>query len=191
MQMLWDRGEPDGYAERMTSDPLPDTPPHQVLMNNAFGDHQVSNFQSDVEARTIGAYAHKPSLYQGRWPGTSVLWNVPAIRHYPFTGSAFYYYDIGPVRESPSGSGNHIGVPPPPYANVPNFAGEDPHVAPRGEPGTEQKVVSDFFEGAIQSDDDCEGAPCYAGGFTGPAELAGAAFAPVGPAQLTTESAAP
>ena len=26
MQMLWDRSEPDGYAERMTGNPLPDTP---------------------------------------------------------------------------------------------------------------------------------------------------------------------
>ena len=76
MQMLWDRGEPDGYADRMTSDPLPDTPAHQVLMNNALGDHQVTNYQSEVEARTIGAYAHWPALYKGRWPNTSVLWNV-------------------------------------------------------------------------------------------------------------------
>ncbi|MDQ1465433.1 MAG: hypothetical protein QOC73_2374, partial [Actinomycetota bacterium] len=51
MQLLWDRGEPDGYAERMTSNPLPDTPPHQVLLDVAFGDHQVSNYQADVEAR--------------------------------------------------------------------------------------------------------------------------------------------
>jgi len=26
MQQLWDRGDPDGYAEQMTSHPLPDTP---------------------------------------------------------------------------------------------------------------------------------------------------------------------
>ena len=61
MQMLWDRGEPDGYAERMTSDPLPDTPAHQVLMDVAFGDHQVTDYQADVEARTVGA------ARTGRW----------------------------------------------------------------------------------------------------------------------------
>jgi hypothetical protein len=168
MQMLWDRGEPDGYAERMTSDPLPDTPPHQVLMNVAFGDHQVTNFEADVEARTIGAEAHKPVLYKGRWPGSNILWDVPTLHKYPFTGSAVYYYDIGPVRESPAGSGKFIGVPPPPLTNIPNYEGEDPHGAPRGEPGTEQKLVSDFYEGAIPATDDCEGGPCYAGGFTGP-----------------------
>ncbi|HEY6654258.1 MAG TPA: hypothetical protein VI028_09045, partial [Solirubrobacterales bacterium] len=51
IQMLWDRGEPNGYAHRMTSDPLPGNPAHKVLMNVALGDHQVTNFQSDVEAR--------------------------------------------------------------------------------------------------------------------------------------------
>ncbi len=168
MQMLWDRGEPDGYAERMTSDPLPDTPAHQVLMNVAFGDHQVTNFQADVEARTIGAFAHKPVLYPHRW-GSNILWNVPPLKKKSaFTGSAIFYYDIGPVRESPVGSGTFIGVPPPPLANVPNYAGEDPHGAPRGEPGTEQKLVSDFYEGSIPTSDNCEGGPCYAGGFTGP-----------------------
>ena len=110
MQMLWDRGEPDGYAERMTSDPLPDTPAHQVLMNVALGDHQVTNYQSDVEARTIGACAHGPVLYPGRWPHTSVLWDVKHIRHYPTPARPIYYYDIGPIRESPLGSGKFIGT---------------------------------------------------------------------------------
>ena len=168
MQMLWDRGEPDGYAERMTTDPLPDTPAHQVLMSNALGDHQVTNFESEVEARTIGAEAHKPTLYRGRWPKMSVLWGVKRIPFLPYVGTAFYYYDIGPVRESPEGSHQFIGVEPPPFTNTPDFSGEDPHGAPRGEPLTEEKTVSDFFEGAIRPGDDCEEKPCYAGGFTGP-----------------------
>src|ERR1019366_5229946 len=74
MQMLWDRGEPDGYAERMTSNPLPDPPSHQVLMDIAFGDHQVSDYQADVEARTVGASAHHPGLHSGRWARTNRRW---------------------------------------------------------------------------------------------------------------------
>ena len=105
MQMLWDRGEPDGYAERMTSDPLPTRPPTRCCMNVALGDHQVTNFESEVEARTIGAEAHKPVLYPGRWPHTAVLWDVKKIHPLPYPGSAIYYYDIGPIRESPVGSG--------------------------------------------------------------------------------------
>ncbi len=166
-QMLWDRGEPDGYAARMTSNPLPDTPAHQVLMDIAFGDHQVSDYQADVEARTIGASAHRPALFKERWPNTNVLWNVPAIKGYPFTGSAAYYWDIGPIRESAPGSGKFIGTEPPPYENLPNRTGEDPHSSPRAAPA-EQQLVSDFFNGAIQKADNCGHGPCYAGTFTGP-----------------------
>ena len=167
MQMLWDRGEPDGYAERMTEDPLPDTPVHHVLMDVAFGDHQVSDYQADVEARTVGAAAHGPALYKGRWPGTKVLWDVPTIRHYPFTGSAIQYWDIGPVRENPANPSTTIGVEAPPYENLPNRSGEDPHSAPRAAPA-EQQLVSDFFGGTILKTDNCNHGPCYAGTFTGP-----------------------
>ncbi len=167
MQLLWDRAEPDGYAERMTSDPLPDTPPHQVLLDVAFGDHQVTDFQAEVEARTIGALAHEPALYPGRWPNTNVLWDVPRIGNYPFNGSAIYYWDGGPVRESPLGSGSFAGTEPPPYENLPNTAGEDPHELPR-ETAAEQQLVSDFFEGAIPKTDRCNNGPCYSRGFTGP-----------------------
>ena len=68
IQMLWDRGEPNGYARRMTDSPLPETPPHKVLLNIAFGDHQVSNWAADVEARTIGAFTHAPVLDRGAGP---------------------------------------------------------------------------------------------------------------------------
>ena len=167
VQMLWDRGEPNGYAHRMTTNPLPETPPHTVLMNVAFGDHQVTNFQADVEARTIGASTHVPILYPGRWPDVDVLWNVPPITSYPFGGSAIVYGDIGPVRPNPMAPPPMIGVPPPPLENVPNRAGEDPHGAPRGAPLLLQ-AISGFLQpnGALQNV--CGADPCYAGGFTGP-----------------------
>jgi len=55
MQMLWDRAEPDGYAQHMTTDAYPDTPQHQVLLMSGYGDHQVANVAAETEARTIGA----------------------------------------------------------------------------------------------------------------------------------------
>jgi len=165
-QMLWDRGEPNGYAHRMTTHPLPDTPPHQVLMNVAFGDHQVSNFTADIEARTIGASAHDPILDPGRWPDVDVLWNVPPITSYPFTGSAIFYWDIGPIRTDPA-TGQTIGVAPPPLENVPNRAGEDPHSAPRGAP-LAQQLISQFLTPGGAITDVCGGEACHAGGWTGP-----------------------
>jgi hypothetical protein len=167
IQMLWDRGEPNGYAHRITDNPLPDTPAHQVLMDVAFGDHQVSDYQADVEVRTIGARAQRPVLFPGRWPDTDVLWDVPTIRRYPYTSSAIYYWDTGPIREDPANPGNLIGTEPPPYENVPNRAGADPHGAPRATPA-EQQLVSDFFDGAIPRSDNCGGGPCFATGFSGP-----------------------
>src|SRR5438876_4258591 len=167
IQLLWDRGEPDGYAERMTSNPLPDTPAHQVLMDVAFGDHQVTDYQADVEARTVGARAHRPVLYEGRWPSGLPLWNVPAITAYPYRGSAIYYWDGGPIRESPAGSGQFVGTEPPPFENLPNRSGQDPHSLPRSTPA-EQQLISDFLGGVIPSSDTCNKGPCYSGGFTGP-----------------------
>jgi hypothetical protein len=167
MQLLWDRAEPDGYAERMTSNPLPDTPAHQVLLDVAFGDHQVTDYAAEVEARTIGAKGHKPAIYVGRWPQNKPLWGIPAIKPYPYTGSAIYIWDGGPVRESSPGSGQFIGTEPPPLENLPNRTGEDPHELPRNTVA-EQQLVSDFFDGAVQKTDRCNKGPCYSGSFTGP-----------------------
>jgi hypothetical protein len=167
MQLLWDRAEPDGYAARMTSNPLPDTPAHQVLLDVAFGDHQVTDYQAEVEARTIGARSHRPVLYTGRWPNGQPLWGVAPIKPYPYTASAIYFWDGGPIRESSPGSGQFVGTEPPPFENLPNRSGEDPHGLPRAT-AAEQALVSDFFAGAIQTGDRCNKGPCYSGSFTGP-----------------------
>ncbi|HEY4869250.1 MAG TPA: hypothetical protein VII79_04510 [Candidatus Dormibacteraeota bacterium] len=167
MQLLWDRGEPDGYAARMTSNPLPDTPAHQVLLDVAFGDHQVTDYQAEVEARTIGARAHRPVLYKDRWPSGQPLWGVSAIKPYPYTGSAIYFWDGGPIRESSPGSGQFVGTEPPPFENLPNRSGQDPHGLPRAT-AAEQQLVSDFFAGAVQTRDRCNNGPCFSGSFTGP-----------------------
>ncbi len=167
IQMLWDRGEPNGYAHRMTEHPLPNTPPHKILLSVALGDHQVTNFQSDVEARTVGLRTRTPILDQGRWPDTDVLWNVPAISSFPYDGSAIIYFDIGPERANPSPPPATIGVPPPPWTNTPNRGGEDPHGAPRGAP-IGLHMISDFLapNGAVTNR--CGAGPCYSGGYTGP-----------------------
>ncbi len=166
VQMLWDRGEPNGYANRMTTDPLPDTPAHTVLLGAAVGDHQVTNWMTDVEARTIGASAHAPVVDPGRWPDTDVLWNVPRIASYPFSGSVAVYTDFGPVRPDPGNPSETIGTPAPPLTNVPNRVGEDPHGAPRGIPNGLAEV-SNFLQvdGAIVNL--CGPKPCYGGGWNG------------------------
>ena len=167
IQMLWDRSDPNGYAHRMTADPLPNTPPHKVLLDIAFGDHQVTSWQADVEARTIGAAAHAPILDPGRWPGVDQLWDIPRIGSYPFDGSAIFYWDIGPIRPDPNNPLNTIGTDPPPLTNTPNISGQNPHVAPRAALA-EQQLVSSFLQPNGVIVNTCGTGPCYAGSWTGP-----------------------
>ncbi|MFN8162177.1 MAG: hypothetical protein U0R52_14155 [Solirubrobacterales bacterium] len=164
VQMLWDRSEANGYARRMTDDPLPDTPAHKVLMDVAFGDHQVTTWQADTEARTIGAQTHDPVIAAGRWPGVDPLYGIPRIAAYPYTGSAIVYWDGGPLDWSPG-----LGTDPPPLTNTPNESGDDPHSLPRNTPA-EQQMVSDFLQpdNLSQITDTCSGLPCFSGTYTGP-----------------------
>jgi hypothetical protein len=60
MDQLWDQADPVGYVEGLGAQPLPDTPAHSVLMQIAYGDHQVSMYAGAAEARSIGADAYEP-----------------------------------------------------------------------------------------------------------------------------------
>jgi hypothetical protein len=150
VQILWDRGEADGVAAHMTDDPLPNTPAHTVMLHVAFGDHQVTQYQADVAARTIGASIHSPILAPGRSPQAKPSFGIPPIGAYPFPGSAIVYWDAGPSR-----------VTPPPLGNVPNRDLEDPHEYARRTPAARQQK-SDFLKPGGGVTDPCGGGPCVA-----------------------------
>jgi hypothetical protein len=157
IQQLWDRGDPDGYAQQMTSHPLPDTPAHVVLMQQAYGDFQVSMYAGAAEARTIRASAYEPALDPARARDRHLLYGIPAIGHYPFAGSAIEIWDSGPGR-----------VQPPPVANIPPTTGTnniDPHQNPRDTPAA-QSQISDFLQPAGTVVDVCGGRPCHSSVFT-------------------------
>ena len=110
MQQLWDRGDPDGYAQQMTSHPLPDTPSHQVLMQIAYGDFQVSKCTPAAsEARTIGADAYEPALdlSTDRVRDRNLLYGVPPIPAYPWGGSAIVMWDSGAGSGRAAAAGEH------------------------------------------------------------------------------------
>lgn len=81
---LWARGESAGYATHITSNPLPGSSVKNILMTAAIDDQLVSNFATEIAARTLGI----PSLIG------SVLPNRPQIpdREGPLS-SALIYYD--------------------------------------------------------------------------------------------------
>lgn len=162
LQMLWDRGDSDGYAWHMTSHPYPDTPRHEVLLEMAFGDHQVTNWATEVEARTIGARLRAPALDPGRSPEVTPYYGIPQIADFPYDGSALVVWDIGPTRD-----GGTKGTDPPPLGEVPDRGGVDPHEAPRSEPSNRTQK-SDFLRIGGRVVDVCGAHPCYAWGWTGP-----------------------
>jgi len=182
MQLLWDRSEANGYAEHMTTDPLPDTPSHTVLMHAAFGDHQVANVAAEVEARTIGAHVYQPGLDPGRYWNPNGIFGIPAIGSFPYSGSALVYWDGGPTS-FPGGTATppSADVPPRPTAGF----GSDPHSYPRNDVKARAQK-SDFLEANGVLNNYCTTAnlpdpapsllapntgtaiPCHSHGWTGP-----------------------
>ncbi len=150
LQMLWDRAEADGYAEHMTTHPLPNTPSHRVLMQVALGDFQVSNFTAMVEARTIGARILQSALMPGRaWTVAPTLGTesfpgglraLPTDAHgnvLPWRGSALVFWDAGNL--------------PPPNGNVPPAeVGNDPHEIPRRDPNAADQKLLFYVNGLIE-----------------------------------------
>jgi hypothetical protein len=152
VQQLWDRGDPDGYAPQMTAHPLPDTPPHTVLMQVAYGDFEVSMYAAAAEARSVGVSAYQPALGPIRSRDRNLFYGIPAIRRFPFAGSAIEIWDSGPAR-----------VQPPPVRNVPPTPGAnnaDTHFDPRYTPAAQQQIA-DFLAPNGSMVNVCGGAPCH------------------------------
>jgi hypothetical protein len=133
VQLLWDRGEGNGYAHFATDNPLPDTPPHEVLMRVAFSDHQVANITAEVAARTFGAKVYFPALQPGRHWEEDPFMGLEKATTFPWQdGSIMVYYDSGTIQFAGK---SRLGVTPPPIGNVPPREewgfGRDPHSLPR------------------------------------------------------------
>ena len=177
IQTLWDRADPNGYATHMTSAGagglLPDTPDHRVLLQVAWGDHQVADITAEDEARSIGARSEAPAVLPARLCGdnnpggsycyapSSPLWGVPAITSLPYDGSAIVFFDAGPVGADGFGTG------PPPPADVPNFTGGDPHEAPRRTCAAQQQKADFLATGGVVTEPPQPGGPAPPPYFSG------------------------
>lgn len=187
MQTMWDRGEPNGYANNMTSNPLPNTPAHNVMIEMSYGDHQVANVATEVEARTIGA-----PLRVGAGGLTGGV--VSADRHpvgliEPFyghetlgdlagsaaNGNAYFVWDIGPQRLE---SGVLYGTDPAPLTNTSpttggsdtplgETSGIDPHDTVIEESPLIRKQIADFLKTDGKVTNPCGVNPCWAAGWMG------------------------
>jgi hypothetical protein len=165
IQLQWDRAEANGYAHHMTSDPYPNTPPHEVILSMAYGDHQVSNWATLVEARTIGAHVRTPIVAPFRNQGDT-FFGIKPIKAFPAQGSELLVSDVGPLRQV---GGATKGTPPPPVGNEPNRQGVDPHGPDASEQVWYRAQVGAFLQPDAISKLNavCDDHPCYLDGWDG------------------------
>lgn len=170
IQMMWDRGEPNGYANHMTSDPLPGTPAHHVLIEMAYADHQVSNVATEVEARTIGAPLRYPTLDPGRTPGfVNFFPDIPTLDlPADADGNGMFVWDIGPKRDD--GMGGVLGTDPAPITNTApdDSFGVDPHDTVINTSPAIRHQIAEFLKPDGKIVEVCGPDPCYAAGWAGP-----------------------
>ena len=145
IQMLWDRGEANGYIQHLSSDPYPDTPTHSSLYLMAFGDHQVANVGTTIASRTIGAHVRQPALREGRATAVEPFFGLDPVPSFPFPGSALVVWDFG--------------TPAPPDQNLPPREGDDPH-GKAGDVPAVLIMVSEYLKPNGGLIDVCNGAPC-------------------------------
>jgi len=154
IQMLWDRGETSGYVQHLTDRAYERTPAHTVILDVAFGDHQVAPITAQNIARTLRMPIYKPTLSATSAPlGIQPFWfwNLAGIRKFPYEGSALVVWDSGTMAP-PSGnitpimserwiaecSGENAG-------NADSALCADPHEDPRRQPAVMQQKLA-FFQ---------------------------------------------
>ena len=134
VQTLWDRTEPTGYMTHITSNMLPGTPEHQVLIHAALGDHQVTTLGAELIARAVGA--------KNLAPVNRPIWGLDEVAM-PTTGSGLIEFDFN--------------LPEPPLTDIPPTVGGDPHDWVRKLPEAYRQAATFFRTGRIEQT--CAG-PC-------------------------------
>jgi len=145
-QMLWDRSEPSGFSAYITSDMLPNTPAHDVLMQVSIGDHQVTTLGAHILARAAGAKTINPAVRS--------IFQIDAVD--------------APVTEPATLVEYDFGLPPVPITNVPMTQGNDPHGELAKTPAAISQASHFLLTGEVQNF--CTGGPCAPAtdGFPGP-----------------------
>jgi hypothetical protein len=127
-QLLWDRGENEGYAQHLTSNPYPGIPAKQIFIIENYGDHQVANTAAEMLARTIGARNHQPA-FNPSFFGAAPRLNVPVTPQWGLK-------KLNQNKQAPAGLVLwDYGTPTPPTDNLApdgSAFGSDPHGFGRG-----------------------------------------------------------
>lgn len=165
-QILWDRTDPSGHINHVTSDPYANTPAKKLLYQVAFGDHQVAPVTVEVAARSNGASIHQPAISPTKVvPEVTPYYGIPAIAAYPFDGSAMVIWDSGNPAP-PTGNVEPPQITPadPEWADLgpcPQGHSSDPHSCPRSNADARTQK-SEFLKNTGMVVDVCGGAACLA-----------------------------
>ena len=81
LQLLWDRGEPSAYVHGILDGRF-GAPEHQVMLHEAFGDHQVANVQTETLGRSLGAAVRTPTVTTERLNSREYLFSDVAKPFY-------------------------------------------------------------------------------------------------------------
>jgi hypothetical protein len=153
-QLLWDRGENEGYAEHLTAHPYTGIPAKQVFIIENYGDHQVANVSAEMLARTIGARNHQPAFDAKFFGGTArknipktPQWGLQKLDHTKPVAAGLVLWDYG--------------TPTPPTTNhAPDGSayGSDPHGFGRGNALLLDQITTFLGSGMIPNE--CGNAAC-------------------------------
>lgn len=152
-QMLWDRGENEGYAEHLVAHPYAGTKAKHVFIIENYGDHQVANVSAEAFARTIGAVNHQP-VFDSDAFGTPRL-NLPVTVQWGLTKANQSVSNPAFIELW------DYGTPTPPTVNLPPSGaqyGNDPHGYGRQDPGLITQIYDFMSTGLVP--DVCGSGPC-------------------------------
>jgi hypothetical protein len=165
LQQQWDRAEGSGYAAHLTTDPLPGTPEHQVILEVALGDHQVAEVGAELGARTAGVPVWVPAFGDGRTLRTDPPFGMEVAGPGDEPSSIMVFFDSGalpaPIGSiSPDRSDAWVEACAAADPDAPPCA--DPHEDPRRDPDVQQLRNTFFETGRIDVEAACGEDACTA-----------------------------
>jgi len=132
-QLLWDRADPGGYMSAITSNPLPNTPTHEVILQHGLGDAQVSYIACYALGRSVGASMFQSNVHE---PGET-LYGFPFIKD----------TDVG--HTAMEVTWQFAGTLPSPQTDVPPQKDGDTHEKPRRTMAAQEMMYRFFTTGDI------------------------------------------
>ena len=160
IQMLYDRGENNGYVNHVTSDPLPGSTATRVLIHLGLGDKTVSETAGEILARSMDVPRHAPTIVEGRHVAVEPYINIGTIPAYPWSGSGLVVWDSGPFPIA-----GHDGTPLQSTNNIFNPDGYNTHGMPFSQRAARDQKARFWRTGEVINV--CGATACFGDGYDG------------------------